>query len=144
LTTAWRICRRPIADLSGEGARLYGGRWNSPGRPVVYAAEAAALAVLEVRVHLDLDWSLLPADYVLMAIELGSLTIESLEEMADDPVGFGDAWLESRRSAVLAVPSVLVPESRNLLLNVAHPESSKATIASIRPFAFDERLWMPR
>jgi len=144
LTTAWRICRRPFADLSGDGARLYGGRWNSPGHAVVYAAEAAALAVLEVRVHLDLDWSLLPADYVLMAIELGSLTIESLEEMADDPVGFGDAWLESRRSAVLAVPSVLVPESRNLLLNVAHPESSKATIASIRPFAFDEPLWMPR
>ena len=144
MTTAWRICRRPFADLCGEGARLYGGRWNSPGHAVVYAAEAAALAVLEVRVHLDLDWSLLPADYVLMAIELGSLTIESLEEMADDPVGFGDAWLESRRSAVLAVPSVLVPESRNLLLNVAHPESSKATIASIRPFAFDERLWMPR
>ena len=144
MTTAWRICRRPFADLSGDSARLYGGRWNSPGHAVVYAAEAAALAVLEVRVHLDLDWSLLPADYVLMAIELGSLTIESLEEMADDPVGFGDAWLESRRSAVLAVPSVLVPESRNLLLNVAHPESSKATIASIRPFAFDERLWRMR
>jgi len=144
LTTAWRICRRPIADLSGEGARLYGGRWNSPGRPVVYAAEAAALAVLEVRVHLDLDWSLLPADYVLMAIDRSSLAIESLEEAPDDPVAYGDAWLESRRSAVLAVPSVLVPESRNLLLNVAHPESSKATIASIRPFAFDERLWMPR
>ena len=144
MTTAWRICRRPFADLSGDGARLYGGRWNSPGRAVVYAAEAAALAVLEVRVHLDLDWSLLPADYVLMAIELDSLTIESLAEMPDDPVGFGDAWLESRRSAVLAVPSILVPESRNLLLNVAHPESSKATIASIRPFAFDERLWRMR
>ena len=93
MTTAWRICRRPFADLSGEGARLYGGRWNSPGRPVVYAAEAAALAVLEVRVHLDLDWSLLPADYVLMAIDLSSLAIESLEEAPDDPVAYGDAWL---------------------------------------------------
>ncbi len=144
MTTAWRICRRPFADLSGDGARLYGGRWNSPCHAVVYAAEAASLAVLEVRVHLDLDWSLLPADYVLMAIELDSLTIESLAEMPDDPVGFGDAWLESRRSAVLAVTSILVPESRNLLLNVAHPESSKATIASIRPFAFDERLWRMR
>ena len=126
MTTAWRICRRPFADLSGEGARLYGGRWNSPGRPVVYAAEAAALAVLEVRVHLDLDWSLLPADYVLMAIDLSSLAIESLEEAPDDPVAYGDAWLESRRSAVLGVPSVLVRESRNLLVNVAHPEASRA------------------
>jgi len=94
LTTAWRICRRPFADLSGEGARLYGGRWNSPGHAVVYAAEAAALAVLEVRVHLDLDWSLLPADYALMAIDLSSLAIESLEEAPDDPVAYGDAWLE--------------------------------------------------
>jgi RES domain-containing protein len=144
LTTAWRICRRPFADLSGEGARLYGGRWNSPGRPVVYAAESAALAVLEVRVHLDLDWSLLPADYVLMAIDLSSLAIESLEEAPDDPVAYGDAWLESRRSAVLSVPSVLVRESRNLLVNVAHPEASRASIASIRSFSFDERLWRAR
>ena len=144
MTTAWRICRRPFADLSGEGARLYGGRWNSPGRPVVYAAEAAALAVLEVRVHLDLDWSLLPADYVLMAIDLSSLAIESLEEALDDPVTYGDAWLESRRSVVLGVPSVLVRESRNLLVNVAHPEASRASIASIRSFSFDERLWRAR
>lgn len=144
MTTAWRICRRPFADLSGEGARLYGGRWNSPGRPVVYAAEAAALAVLEVRVHLDLDWSLLPADYVLMSIDLSSLAIESLEEAPDDPVAYGDAWLESRRSAVLGVPSVLVRESRNLLVNVAHPEASRASIASIRSFSFDERLWRAR
>jgi RES domain-containing protein len=144
LTTAWRICRRPFADLSGEGARLYGGRWNSPGRPVVYAAEAAALAVLEVRVHLDLDWSLLPADYVLIAIDLSSLAIESLEEAPDDPVAYGDAWLESRRSAVLSVPSVLVRESRNLLVNVAHPEASRASIASIRSFSFDKRLWRAR
>ena len=144
MTTAWRICRRPFADLSGEGARLYGGRWNSPGQPVVYAAEAAALAVLEVRVHLDLDWSLLPADYVLMAIDLSSLAIESLEEAPDDPVAYGDAWLESRRSAVLGVPSVLVRESRNLLVNVAHPEASRASIASIRSFSFDERLWRAR
>ena len=144
MTTAWRICRRPFAGLSGEGARLYGGRWNSPGRPVVYAAEAAALAVLEVRIHLDLDWSLLPADYVLMAIDLSSLAIESLEEAPDDPVAYGDVWLESRRSAVLGVPSVLVRESRNLLVNVAHPEASRASIASIRSFSFDERLWRAR
>jgi RES domain-containing protein len=144
LTTAWRICRRPFADLSGEGARLYGGRWNSPGRAVVYAAEAAALAVLEVRVHLDLDWSLLPADYVLVAIDLDALPIESLEDAPADPVAFGDAWLASFRSPVLGVPSALVRESRNLLINVAHPEASKATVASIRPFAFDERLWLPR
>jgi RES domain-containing protein len=144
LTTAWRICRRPFADLSGEGARLYGGRWNSPGHAVVYTAEAAALALLEVRVHLDLDWSLLPADYVLMAIDLEVLPIEKLEGAPADPVAFGDSWLASRRSPVLAVPSFLVPETRNLLINVAHPDAQKATIASIRSFSFDERLWRAR
>jgi RES domain-containing protein len=64
-----RICRRPFADLSGEGARLCGGRWNSPGHAVVYAAEAAALAVLEVRVHLDLDWSLHRRDEELAELD---------------------------------------------------------------------------
>ena len=71
MTLVRRVCRRPFADLSGEGARLYGGRWNSPGRPLVCAAETAALPVLEVRVHLDLDWDVLPDDDVPMAIDLG-------------------------------------------------------------------------
>jgi RES domain-containing protein len=53
VTTVWRICRRPFADLSGEGARLYGGRWNAPGRPLIYAAESAALAVLEVSFFME-------------------------------------------------------------------------------------------
>jgi RES domain-containing protein len=111
---------------------------------VVYGAEAAALAVLEVRVHLDLDWSLLPCDYVLMAIDLEALPIESLEDAPADPAAFGDSWLASRRSPVLGVRSFLIPESRNLLVNVAHPDARRATIASIRPFSFDERLWRPR
>jgi RES domain-containing protein len=67
---AWRLCREPFADLAGEGARRYGGRWNSPGRPNVYAASSAALAVLEVHVHLDLPLDLLPDDYLLLTIEL--------------------------------------------------------------------------
>ena len=79
MTTVWRICRRPFADLSGEGARLYGGRWNAPGRPLIYAAETAALAVLEVRVHLDLDWDMLPDDYVLVAID------DSRDRHGNDP-----------------------------------------------------------
>jgi len=63
---AWRLCRRPHATLDGEGARRFGGRWNSPGRPVVYLADHPALAALEVRDHLDLPFDLLPVDYVLM------------------------------------------------------------------------------
>jgi RES domain-containing protein len=137
----WRVCRRPFADLSGEGARLYGGRWNSPGRPMVYAAESAALAVLEVRVHLDLDWRVLPDDYVLMAIETGDIVAETLAETPADPRAAGDAWLASGRSALLRAPSLIVPESANVLVDPAHRDAAQLAVASIKPFAFDARLW---
>jgi RES domain-containing protein len=137
----WRVCRRPFADLSGEGARLYGGRWNSPGQPMVYAAETAALAVLEVRVHLDLDCRVLPDDYVLMAIETGDLVAETLAETPADPRAAGDSWLASGRSALLRAPSFVVPESANVLINPAHRDAARCAVASIRPFAFDARLW---
>ena len=140
---AWRLARRPYADLSGEGARRYGGRWNSPGRPVVYASADAALSVLEVRVHLDLPPDLLPEDYVLMALDLDGIGAERLAAMPEDARAFGDAWLAEGRSAVLDVPSALVPESRNLLVNPVHPEAARAWIVSLRPFAFDRRLWLP-
>ena len=94
-----------------------------------------------MRVHLDLDWSLLPADYVLMTIDLGDAPIERVDAFPDDTVAVGEAWLASRRSAVLSVPSAIVPESRNLLLNPAHPDAERASIAAIRRFAFDGRLW---
>jgi len=138
----WRVCRRPFADLSGEGARLYGGRWNSPGRPMVYAAESAALAVLEVRVHLDLDWRVLPDDYVLMAIETDDLVAETLAESPVDPRAAGDEWLASGRTALLRAPSFIVPESANVLVNPAHRDAARLAVASIRPFAFDARLWL--
>ena len=139
---AWRLCREPFADLGGEGARRYGGRWNTRGRPLVYAASCAALAVLEVRVHLDLAPELLPDDYILVTIELGDVTIEEVMELPAEPAAFGDAWLVEGRSAVLQVPSVIVPESANLLLNPVHPSAGQARIIRRRPFAFDRRLWV--
>lgn len=114
---AWRLCRAPFADLSGDGAKIYGGRWNSPGLPMVYAASTAALAVLEARVHLDLLPELLPDDYVLVTIDLADLLMETLDTLPDDPRAFGDAWLRQKRSAVLQAPSFVVPESSNLLIN---------------------------
>lgn len=144
MTVAWRICRRPFADLSGEGARRYGGRWNSHGRPLIYAAEAAALAVLEVRAHLDLDWDTLPDDYVLVSIETGALISETIADPPSDPRATGDEWLRAGRSALLRVPSWIVPESHNVLINPIHPDASSISVSSIRPFAFDKRLWLPR
>jgi len=144
VTTVWRICRRPFADLSGNGARLYGGRWNKPGRPLIYAAETAALAVLEVRVHLDLDWDMLPDDYVLVAIDTAAIVAETIHEPPDDPRAIGDAWIESRRLALLRVPSGIVPESYNVLINPAHSDALSIQLGPVRPFRFDRRVWTPR
>jgi RES domain-containing protein len=138
---AWRLCREAFADLNGEGARLYGGGWNSPGRPMVYTASTAALAVLEVRVNLDLPLDLLPDDYVLVTVDLSDLAIEDIATLPADRRAAGDDWLAAGRTPVLRVRSIIVPESPNLLLNPAHPDAAGAKIAGKRPFRFDSRLW---
>lgn len=130
------------ADLSGEGARRYGGRWNTPGRAMVYMAEHPALAVLEVRVHLDLPLDLLPDDYVLMEVELPDEPPDAVAAMPADPRAFGDAWLVSGRTAVLRVPSIVVQHASNLLLNPHHPRAADERTIQTTPFHFDPRLWV--
>ncbi|SFB95068.1 RES domain-containing protein [Bosea sp. CRIB-10] len=139
----WRVSRAPFADLTGEGARLYGGRWNSPGRAMLYTAENPALAILEVRVHLDLEPDLLPHDYVLIEMELGDVSAAALELAPDDPTAFGDIWLVRAGEPVLKVPSFIAPQSFNYLVNPAHPAAAAIRIVSTQPFAFDRRLWLP-
>ena len=138
---ASRICRRPFADLSGEGARLYGGRRDSPVRAMVHAAGSVGLAVLEVRVHLDLTWDLVPDDDVLVTIDTGSAPIEDLPTLPSDTVAYGDAWLSGRRSPVLRVPSVIAPDSVSVLIDPTHPGSTTISITAIRPFSADRRPW---
>ncbi len=141
---AWRLCRRPHANLSGEGARIFGGRWNSAGRPVVYLAEHPALAALEVRVHLDLPFELLPDDFVLMDVTLPDRLITQIDEPLVEPLtAIGDRWLAGSRSAALRVPSALMPKAWNILLNPRHPDAEAARVTAIEPFAFDPRLWQP-
>jgi len=140
---AWRLCRAPFADLTGEGGRLYGGRWNSPGRPLVYAASNAALAVLEVRVHLDLSFDLLPDDYLIVTIDLDDLAVEMVAMMPSLPRPFGDDWLREARTPLLQVPSAIVLESPNFLFNPVYSTASGARIIDTRLFAFDPRLWTP-
>jgi RES domain-containing protein len=142
LREAWRLCRRPYADLSGEGARLWGGRWNAPGRPVVYLTDHPALAVLEVRVHLDLPLELLPDDYVLMRVRLPDAAPAVIEDAQSDPKSTGDAWLRTGDAATLVVPSVLVPFAHNVLLNPRHQRAAGVAVISTTPFRFDARLWV--
>ena len=138
----WRLAREAHSALNGEGARMFGGRWNSPGLPAVYCAGSAALAILEVRVHLDLPLDLLPEDYRLFAIDAENIDIEDAPSQAvDAPRTFGDEWLASGRSAILKVPSIIIPEEWNALINPLHPQAQGIRLVSQRPFQFDSRLF---
>ena len=148
--TGWRLTRLPWADLSGEGALRHGGRWNSPGRPVVYLSEEAALPPLEVLVHLDLPPELLPPDYVLMRVDLSPLEQAApggwIENGPAQVLGqresraWGDRWIAEARTPVLRVPSVLIAESANLIVNVRHTLAASIPDPVRRAFAFDPRL----
>jgi RES domain-containing protein len=140
LNEAWRLCCRPHANLSGEGARLVGGRWNRRGRAVVYLAEHPALAVLEVRVHLDVPLELLPDDYVLVRVQLPD-EVPAKPAHASDALESSDIWLRNANAATMRVPSALVPFASNLLLNPHHPRAAEASVMSLTPFRFDPRLW---
>jgi RES domain-containing protein len=141
--TVYRLTSARFPRCDGEGARLYGGRWNSRGRAVVYAAATQSLAALEILAHT----AALSEDYVVIAIDLPTdLAIEEVRggdlprwELADTREK-GDRWLELGRTAVLWVPSKVVPAEANYVINPAHPDFSRLRIAPPEPFRFDERL----
>lgn len=147
----WRLTRRPYADLSGRGGQLADGRWHTRGRPVVYCAGTAALAVLEVRVHLDLPLDLLPDDDVLMKIEApDNLEVRSVasddlpdawRSREDLCRALGDAWLEEGPTALLSVPSAIVEVERNVLLNPRHPDARQVAVGEVMSFGWDDRLF---
>jgi RES domain-containing protein len=148
--TAWRItkARHAAAAFDGEGARRAGGRWSSPGIPLVYTAESAALAALEVLVHLDaglLDrYVLIPCTFPEdLVLRLDRRRLRAGWRAYPAPTGLqqlGDAWSKSRVSAVLDVPSVLIDKHSNYLLNPAHPDFARVKIGTPGPFDFDARL----
>lgn len=139
-------------DLSGEGARRGGGRWNRAGQPAVYAASSVALACLETLVHLPA--SALPLNRYLVRLQVPAELLDRARVLRapDAPIGwdalpygmvsldYGDAWLASADSALLLVPSVIVPEELNLLLNPAHPDAALVTATKIRRWAYDPRI----
>lgn len=148
----WRICReRYAADATnGEGARLYGGRWNSRGVRVVYASTSLALAAIETFVNLEPN--LQPADLVFIEGEVpDSLRIERLEvaglprawqRTRDDSLRrFGDAWIRAGKNVGLLVPSAVIRGEWNILLNPAHPEFPKISFHAPQQFAFDARMF---
>jgi len=149
---SWRIVKAKHAATAfdGEGARLAGGRWNSPGHRVVYTAESRSLAILEILVHLSS--SDLLAHYVLLAAEFPATSIATLDSATLPPnwraspaptelQDLGNRWLQERRSVVLRVPSALVDGESVYLLNPRHPEfRATVTISRPGPDAFDAGL----
>jgi RES domain-containing protein len=150
IPTAWRIVKAKYADsaFGGEGAAKAGGRWNSRGRRVVYTSGNLSLAALELLVHLNppvrFRWVAIPCRFEPAQVETvppGALP----EHWRQVPVArevreIGDAWLAEGRSAVLAVPSAIVPLEWNYLLNPEHPDFARIERGDPEGFAFDSRL----
>jgi RES domain-containing protein len=152
----WRIAKHTAQfradDLDGGGAKLTGGRWNSKGRAVVYASSTIALATLETLAHLGDTIAIrniflvridVPASVWKSRelVEAGDLDITWIAEPPGlTTIAFGDNWLAQARSPILLVPSVIVPEEYNVLINPAHPDSKKLTAMVTRQFVYDPRL----
>jgi RES domain-containing protein len=145
----YRIVRSAYADLSGNGARLYGGRWNSEGRPVVYFASSRSLAVLEALAHLSP--TNIPDDFCMMIVEApdnasADLDIKTLpehwQEYPEQNIlkQIGNRFLAEKQYLLLKVPSAIVKEEYNYLLNPLHPAADNVKIVSKQPFSFDARL----
>jgi RES domain-containing protein len=152
----WRVARKAhtARPLSGEGARLYGGRWNHIGVPIAYTSQSLSLAVLEYLVNLsiaDLPEDLfsirieIPDDFARSEIALDELpdtwrTYPAVEELKD----IGTNWARKGDTPVLLAPSVVIPDELNCLINPMHARKREIVVDRVEPFALDERLFKKR
>ncbi len=138
----FRICRDIHQALDGEGSRLFGGRWNSPGRPLIYTSAHLSLCILEQLVHLDFD--LIPTNWVVMTLKVPNTV--SRKELSSHPIKegearkIGDEWLKSGNTLYLKVLSFIVPQEDNILINPLHSEMNQVKIEDVSSFQFDQRL----
>ena len=151
MITAWRIVKAEYADdaFGGEGARLFGGRWNKPGHRVIYTASAISLATLELMV--GTPRAQLLSTFVITSCTFPEVLVEDIDEKRLPPnwrdypapaevQRIGMEWLLGGTSAVLSVPSAVTPEERNYLLNPEHEHFGSIDVGSTRPFHIDLRL----
>lgn len=155
MTLAWRLVKKRHAPraFDGQGARLYGGRWNHQGVSAVYLSDSLALAALEQFIHLGPAGAAL--EYVFFTVKIPeSVVIESLppkqlpsqwrlEPPGIDTKDVGTKWLQGGRAALLKVPSALLPRPHgfNYLLNPQHPDFAALTVEKARPFSFAPRMF---
>lgn len=150
--TAYRIFNSAFASSwnDGEGAFRYGGRWNSPGRRVLYTSESLSLATLEIFVHLDED--IITTDYSYAEVTFSEDLVVPLENFAKLPEGWrdlpvrddvrkiGDDWIASGASAVLEVPTAILPKGSNYIISLEHLDAESIGFGIAERFVFDERL----
>ena len=147
----FRIAKtRYVADLAGTGARLYGGRWNYEGVSLIYTSTTRALATVEFLVHVPIG--LIPKGLGIATIELPDDILPDQVSEADLPPNWrrhppprelaqiGGDWVLSVRSLLLKVPSAVVPDEFNILINPAHQDIGKVRVTQTHPYTFDERL----
>lgn len=154
-TVVWRIAVEAPAyvanDLSGAGAKLTGGRWNSVGTPMLYCSASIALATLETLSFLRTGS--LPFNRYLVRIEVPDAAWEQREVLSPLPMGWdavpsgltsrmaGDRWSAGKRSPLLAVPSVIVPDEFNMLINPLHPAAAQIVATTVRRWLYDPRFF---
>ena len=146
----YRIADARFGPETGEGARLYGGRWNSPGRAVIYACTTYAGAMLEKLVHTGRQ---IPKHQVCVTFEcpddlpVTTLDANTIPGWSDEDYRTsrraGDAWLLAVQTAILLVPSVVFEVERNALINPVHSDMARIRIASIDAIRWDDRLFRP-
>jgi RES domain-containing protein len=148
---AWRIVESRHAPdaFDGEGASLFGGRWNSPGTRMIYTSSTAALAILEMLVHLNRALAL--PSYVLIRCDFDDALVSNIDRSLlpanwrsypapPQLQAIGDEWVKSGSSAVLKVPSAVIERESNYLLNPEHQNFSRVKIYDPEPLALDLRL----
>lgn len=151
MIAAWRIVKTRYAAsaFTGEGARLYGGRWTSKGRRAIYTSESHSLATLEMLVHLGDNDPLL--SYSVISVGIPDGLVADIDYAALPPgwrgypadaalQALGDAWLDARKQPALRVPSAIIPSEYNYLLNPGHGGFRKLKIGAPQRFDFDPRL----
>jgi RES domain-containing protein len=152
----WRIAKHtalyPATDMRGGGAKLTGGRWNSKGIPVVYASTTIALATLETLAHLGDDIAIRNAFLVQIDVPAAVwkkrevITADDLPPtwLAEPPglttIKFGDDWLRDLSAPLLLVPSVIIPEEYNVLINPLHGDAGAIKAQVRRQYIYDPRL----
>jgi RES domain-containing protein len=149
--TAWRITREKYLDqaFTGEGAKIWGGRWNPAGYLAVYCAESLSLAILELIVHLEDDIDI--ENFIAIPVSFSSKAVQTLPESQlpktwdNLPIGpasirVGKKWLDDKKYLALKVPSIIVPIESNYILNPSHPDFSQIEIGVAQGIRFDPRI----